>query len=1024
MSINDDLIKHAQNGDLAGVQRCIANGADVNAKNSDGCTALIMASDRGYLDVVKYLVENGADINAEGVIKRLLVFRFSHSALEISSFNGHLDVVKYLISKRADVNAEDSNGNTALMWASQNGHLNVVKYLAENGADVNAKNIDGKTVLTFASQEEHLNVVKYLVENGADVHAKDDDGKTALMWASQYGHTEIVKYLENPPALKDNTTKINDDWFEAIEMGDIQQIEKLLKQGFDINTQDDSGWTGIMLAISLEDDTIVDFLVSQGANLDIKNHKGQTVYDMGYVDPNSNLEAENNKSSNELSIVESKKENNTPQPNITYTQENVLDSHWSKIKDESYDFRQSIEYIRNAFAELDYDKYKQYTALLNQVYNGFQKVANANTPIKIAVSAETSAGKSTFLNALLFGKDVLDATFGETTKAVFEIGYGVRYGIIDENGQKLEVETIEELADLVKQISQKTIFGQEDTVKIFVPSPLLEQGIILYDTPGYSSLNEDKLIDNILTCANQADIVIFIVDISRGIKKADMDIFKQVLFIPEHAANCYLILNKLDAIAEQEEFEDTVFDGTSLDVVELLREDNTIQQHIDKILADMQKEVGLAFSRENVIPTAARKYITAPRSAYALLFKEFYNKIDTDIQNNKSNIHIMRVDLPKRVAAKLIGYTERSFEELHKQHSRFFESNFPNIKKDFKKFMAELANDTTILLTLELFDDIKMNRRFDEIKSVLQEDITTVPFNVKTIIMEHNSLFFRLKKQWQSQVNSSDNQRNTLLHLSLFEKNYDAALALIENGANPLSLNSNTITPLDIALDKKNKEVLCSIVSRTIDFDVDMWINLYRLKMKELDKILFEKTLDDKVYSANLLCAATSKNSLLLLELLDKKANPNTPINNGDTPIFIAIREKFLQNVKTLVEYGASMDEVHWKDKSRPLEYALNDSDILGYLLEQGVDPCFVMRDGREFLIAIYEQHKNYFTLVLDEYIKADKKNQTLVEYFVDKKDSSVVKKIKHLSDDSRSLHTIAIQNSDKPTIKVLLNQK
>ena len=58
--VNEDLIKGAQNGGLKVVQGLITKGADVNAKDNEGVTALMFASENGRLDVVKALFDNGS----------------------------------------------------------------------------------------------------------------------------------------------------------------------------------------------------------------------------------------------------------------------------------------------------------------------------------------------------------------------------------------------------------------------------------------------------------------------------------------------------------------------------------------------------------------------------------------------------------------------------------------------------------------------------------------------------------------------------------------------------------------------------------------------------------------------------------------------------------------------------------------------------------------------------------------------------------------------------------------------------
>ena len=86
-----NLIKFAEEGDLAGVQEYLEKGTNINAKDDDGRTALMLALIFEHLEIAKCLVEN--------------------------SFAG------------ADVNASDEDGYTPLMYASKNGHLNIVRYL-------------------------------------------------------------------------------------------------------------------------------------------------------------------------------------------------------------------------------------------------------------------------------------------------------------------------------------------------------------------------------------------------------------------------------------------------------------------------------------------------------------------------------------------------------------------------------------------------------------------------------------------------------------------------------------------------------------------------------------------------------------------------------------------------------------------------------------------------------------------------------------------------------------------------------
>ena len=63
----NEFIKAAEEGNLAQITSLIKDqGINVNGKNEYGETALIYASEKGHLDIVKYLVDNGADVNEKG----------------------------------------------------------------------------------------------------------------------------------------------------------------------------------------------------------------------------------------------------------------------------------------------------------------------------------------------------------------------------------------------------------------------------------------------------------------------------------------------------------------------------------------------------------------------------------------------------------------------------------------------------------------------------------------------------------------------------------------------------------------------------------------------------------------------------------------------------------------------------------------------------------------------------------------------------------------------------------------------
>jgi TusE/DsrC/DsvC family sulfur relay protein len=182
----------AVRGDIAGVKTLLAKGAAVNGKDSDGRTALMLASAWGRTAVVKALLDVCANVNARAMA--------GQTALIWASLEGHTEIVKMLLDKGADVNARDRGRVTALLAAARSGHAEIIEPLLDAGADVNASDRAGQTALISASAPGHTEAVKVLLSKGADVNAKDRNGASALTLATDKGHTEIVRLLKQAGA--------------------------------------------------------------------------------------------------------------------------------------------------------------------------------------------------------------------------------------------------------------------------------------------------------------------------------------------------------------------------------------------------------------------------------------------------------------------------------------------------------------------------------------------------------------------------------------------------------------------------------------------------------------------------------------------------------------------------------------------------------------------------------------------------------------------------------------------------------
>jgi uncharacterized glyoxalase superfamily protein PhnB len=195
VNVNEQLINAARDGNTDAVVQMIAEGADVNAADQTGATALAFASTNSLVAVLVYLIAAGVNVNAAN--------QYGTTALMLASYNENgfsqddEAVVARLIAAGANVNAVNNVGNTALMIASKNGadYTGVVRRLIAAGANVNAANQNGFTALMLASDNGHETVVARLIAAGANVNDVNGEGISALMYANDNGHEAVATQL-------------------------------------------------------------------------------------------------------------------------------------------------------------------------------------------------------------------------------------------------------------------------------------------------------------------------------------------------------------------------------------------------------------------------------------------------------------------------------------------------------------------------------------------------------------------------------------------------------------------------------------------------------------------------------------------------------------------------------------------------------------------------------------------------------------------------------------------------------------
>lgn len=201
------------------VEFLLAHGADVNATNIDGATALMAAAAGGDEKTVQLLLKHGANANAQpGIGFEHFLFGGARSPLMWAAFRGNTAIMKQLVAAGAKVNDEGSVG-TPLSQAVWSDRTAAAEWLIANGADVNQMtHMDGYTPLHWAASTEGSDaaLVKLLLQRGANpnlgggahIDAFMDVPQTPLMLARRRGETEILAALLNAGATNETRDSV------------------------------------------------------------------------------------------------------------------------------------------------------------------------------------------------------------------------------------------------------------------------------------------------------------------------------------------------------------------------------------------------------------------------------------------------------------------------------------------------------------------------------------------------------------------------------------------------------------------------------------------------------------------------------------------------------------------------------------------------------------------------------------------------------------------------------------------------
>jgi ankyrin repeat protein len=204
------------------VRTLLECGADVKARTSNGGTALVVATRYGNVSAMKILLAAGADTSSPQIRRALFAASF---------FSTNPAVREVLRAAGVVATSSDEITGTVLDWtrhdvatlsslltlgvpaneeiptftfplptffmAARDGQTDAMRAFVEKGVDPARKAGRGWTALMFAAsaQRSSIGTLQFRLDHGAEINATDDDGRTALDWALTRGETDVSAFL-------------------------------------------------------------------------------------------------------------------------------------------------------------------------------------------------------------------------------------------------------------------------------------------------------------------------------------------------------------------------------------------------------------------------------------------------------------------------------------------------------------------------------------------------------------------------------------------------------------------------------------------------------------------------------------------------------------------------------------------------------------------------------------------------------------------------------------------------------------
>ncbi len=201
------LLQAIEQHNLENILHALSDGADINAKDAEGKTPLMLAAQCGGIEVVQLLIEQGANLKAKDkngmtafLISAASTYNDDPIHKLIATGSNNSNVVDYLLHINPELINEVNNKKwTALMLAvASNNMATISRLLHHDKISINAQNDDGNTALMIAVNNNNADIVNLLIGQGVEWQdLLNNKRQSAFKIAEVNDNSKIIKIFQN-----------------------------------------------------------------------------------------------------------------------------------------------------------------------------------------------------------------------------------------------------------------------------------------------------------------------------------------------------------------------------------------------------------------------------------------------------------------------------------------------------------------------------------------------------------------------------------------------------------------------------------------------------------------------------------------------------------------------------------------------------------------------------------------------------------------------------------------------------------